>query len=136
MNPTRIERHLRALSLAKECVLLGARPSTVAVLTGLSKQEVARLFCDSEAPRKPGRRPNVCEWFHRSNLIMQIEASCLYSIYWRMRCAAVGPVQSLIAAYKEYSSRSTSDDPPPLSDHQRACAADQLIDDVGLAIIG
>ena len=92
---------LRSLSLARECAVLGARPSTIASLTGISHGEVLKLFFDSRVPR--GIHPTSIEWFFsKTTKIVQVECAIFASLLERLREAGHASSQALVGAYKEY----------------------------------
>ena len=64
---TRVDRQLRALTLAKECAALGARVRTISHVSGMNPRDLLRLlFPDRQAvPR--GRPPDSPEWYHGAN---------------------------------------------------------------------
>jgi flagellar transcriptional activator FlhC len=102
--PTRVEHHLRAMRLAKDCRDLGARRSTINHVTGLHPRMVQRmLFPDSqEAPR--GRAPDSQEWYHGANLLCRAESSIFVSIYRRLRDSGFAAGETLVGAYRHYRS--------------------------------
>ena len=97
-----IDRHLRALSIAKECGILGARVRTVMLITGLSRSETVRILVDEGAFPKSGKHPESPEWLHKCNLFSQIEASIFISMYRRFRSHGISPSESLVTAFKHY----------------------------------
>ena len=102
MDTTFLDRHMRSLALARECATLGARRRTIVFVTGLHKNEVARLlFEDGESP-KPGRHPESAEWLYKCNLFTQVEASTFVAIYRRLRALGLCASESLVAAFKCY----------------------------------
>lgn len=100
--PTRADRQLRAVRLAKDCFDLGARGRTIHHVTGLPQRELRRLlFGDpNSAPR--GRAPDSPEWYHGANLLFQAESSLFMSIYRRLRDSGFGAGETLVGAYKHY----------------------------------
>jgi len=100
--PTRVDRQIRALAMARECAALGARVRTISRITGLNPRDLLRLlFPDPQAvPR--GRSPDSPEWYHGANLICRAEASILVSVYRRLRAADLGSGQALLGAYRHY----------------------------------
>ena len=99
---TRVDRQLRALTLAKECAALGARVRTISHLSGINPRDLLRLlFPDRQAvPR--GRPPDSPEWYHGANLLYRAEASIVVSIYRRLRVADFSAAEALIGAYRHY----------------------------------
>lgn len=101
---SRVDRQLRALTLAKACAAYGARVRTITHLTGISPRDVLRLlFPDRQAvPR--GRSPDSPEWYHGANLLCRAEASIVVAIYRRLRRAEFGAGEALLGAYGHYRS--------------------------------
>ena len=102
--PTRAERRLKALALARDCAALGARTRTIHHMTGLSVRETQRLFFPDPASTPRGRAPDSPEWYHKSNLLHQIEASLFVATYRRLRSTGFGAGEALVGAYKHYQS--------------------------------
>lgn len=100
--PTRADRQLRTVRLAKDCFDLGARARTIHHVTGLPLRELRRLlFADAgRAPR--GRAPDSPEWYHGANLLFQAESSLFMSIYKRLRDSGFGAGETLVGAYRQY----------------------------------
>lgn len=100
--PTRADRQLRAVRLAKDCFDLGARGRTIHHVTGLSLRELRRLLY-ADAKRVPrGRAPDSPEWYHGANLLDQAESSLFMSIYRRLRNSGFGAGETLVGAYRHY----------------------------------
>jgi hypothetical protein len=96
------ERHICALVLAKECVVLGARIRTVGYVTGLPHAQLTHLFYSDCTLAQRGRAPDSPEWYHGANLINRTEASIFLSIYRRIRELGFGPTDALVAGYRHY----------------------------------
>ena len=102
--PTRAERRLRSLTLARDCAVLGARTRTIHHVSGLSAREAQRLFFPDPAKTPRGRAPDSPEWYYGSNLLHQVEASLLVAVYRRLRSAGFEPGEALVGAYRHYQS--------------------------------
>lgn len=100
--PTRADRYLRAIRLAKECSELGARVRTVHHVTGLPPRELQRLFFTDPAITPRGRAPDSAEWYHGANLLFRAESSIFVAVYRRLRDSGFGAAESLPAAYRHY----------------------------------
>lgn len=100
--PTRADRHLRAVRLAKDCFDLGARGRTIHHITGLPPRELRRLlFSDPQAAPR-GRAPDSPEWYHAANLLYRAESSVLVAICRRLRARGFAAGEALVAAYRHY----------------------------------
>ena len=89
---------------AVQCSVLGARTSTIAILTGMSQTDILRLLGD-DRPVARGRCPDSVEWYHRANVLERAEASFVV-----VRCVTAmklhfDPVESLLHAYALYRRR-------------------------------
>jgi len=96
------ERHIRSLTLAKECAALGARLRTIGFVTGLTNRELTNLFFADGRSMPRGRPPESPEWYHNANLLNRVEASILVSIYRRIRELGFGPGEALVFGYRHY----------------------------------
>jgi hypothetical protein len=105
MKTTNADRHIKSLSLAKECVELGARIKTIMHITGVPHHELVRLFAIGELDVHHGRPPESSEWYHRANLIDKVEASVFAAAFLRLSALGFGPADALIGAYKLYRER-------------------------------
>lgn len=94
--------HVRAVNLAIECAKLGARLTTIHWITGLQRRMLAQLFIVVGPNAARGRLPSMPDWFHTSNLIDQVDASCCMAIYTRFRELGFPPSVALVAGYKHY----------------------------------
>ena len=72
--PTRGDRHLRAIQLAKQLAELGARLKTIHVVTGIPPRQMQRLFFPDAQTIPRGRAPDSVEWYHSANLILRSDA--------------------------------------------------------------
>ncbi len=96
------ERHIRSLTLAKDCAELGARLRTISFITGLTNRELTNLFFADGQSMPRGRPPESPEWYHSANLLNRVEASILVSIYRRIRDLGFGPGEALVSGYRHY----------------------------------
>ena len=62
--PTRGDRHLRAVQLAKQLAALGARLKTIHLVTGIPPRQVQSLFFPDARTIPRGRAPDSAEWYH------------------------------------------------------------------------
>lgn len=100
--PTRADRHLRTVRLAKDCAELGARIRTIHCITGLPPREIQRLFFNDPQAIPRGRPPDSPEWYHSANLLYRTDASIFAAIYRRLRHAGFGAGETLVGAYRHY----------------------------------
>ena len=100
--PTRVERHLRAVRLAKDCAELGARIRTIHTITGLPPREIQRLLFNDPQAIPRGRPPDSPEWYHSANLLYRTDASIFATTYCRLRRAGIGAADALVGAYRHY----------------------------------
>jgi len=100
--PTRADRHLRSVKLAKECADLGARVRTIHKLTGLPPRDIQRIFFTNPMAIPRGRPPASPEWYHGANLLFRTDASIFATTYQRLRCGGFRPEESLLGAYRQY----------------------------------
>jgi len=103
-------RHVQALDIARRALLVGARTSTVAFLTGLDRWALRRYFIfDAGDGPKPGKRPDSPERFVKNaTLFTMIDASVVYAIYQDHRDRFHHPAEALLAAYDLYLRRRVS----------------------------
>ncbi|MDF3838470.1 FlhC family transcriptional regulator [Cupriavidus basilensis] len=101
---SRIEWRIRNLALARNCAELGARVRTIHLITGLAIPELIRLLFNDRRPPPRGRAPDTRDWYHRANLLYQIEACLLISTLRHLRGAGFSPGDSLVDAYRHYRS--------------------------------
>lgn len=100
--PTRADRHLRTVRLAKDCAELGARVRTIHCITGLPSREIQRMFFNDPQSIPRGRPPDSPEWYHSANLMFRTDASIVVAIYRRLRHAGFSPGEVLVGAYRHY----------------------------------
>jgi flagellar transcriptional activator FlhC len=100
--PTRADHHLRAVRLAQECAMLGARTRTIHHVTGLPPREIQRLFFNDPQAIPRGRPPDSPDWYHSANLLNRAEASIFAATYCRLRRTGFGAGNSLVSAYRHY----------------------------------
>jgi len=102
MGRSAVERELSALSVARSCASLGARPRTIMYVTGLPREDVIRLLFDEPGSRGQGRLPASPDWLCKRNLFASVEASVFACIFRRMRELRIGPPEALVGAYVRY----------------------------------
>ncbi|WP_415841996.1 FlhC family transcriptional regulator [Paracidovorax anthurii] len=102
--PVRINQRMRALALARDCALLGARIRTINHLTGLRPRELLHLLFSARKPPPRGRAPDTREWYHSANLLHRTEASVVVANFARLRQLGFPAAEALIAAYRYYQS--------------------------------
>lgn len=102
--PTRADRHLRTIRLAKDCAELGARTRTIHCITGLPAREIQRLFFSDPQVIPRGRPPDSPEWYHSANLLYRTDASIFTALYSRVRRIGFGAGEALVGAYRQYRS--------------------------------
>lgn len=102
--PTRADRHLRAVRLAKDCRDLGARGRTIHHVTGLQPRELRRLLFPDPQATPRGRAPDSPDWYHSANLLYRAESSIFISIYRRLRDSGFAAGETLVGAYRHYQS--------------------------------
>ncbi|MFY9326938.1 MAG: FlhC family transcriptional regulator [Georgfuchsia sp.] len=100
--PTRGDRHLRALQLAKQLATLGARLKTIHLITGMPPCQVQRLFFPDARTIPRGRAPNSAEWYHGANLILRTDACLIGAKYLQLRGQKLNAGESLVFAYRAY----------------------------------
>ena len=96
------ERHLRSITLARDCADLGVRIRTIHCLTGLPPREIQRLFFDDPQPIPRGRPPDSPEWYHSANLLNRTDASIFACTYHRLRRSDIAAAEALVGAYRHY----------------------------------
>jgi flagellar transcriptional activator FlhC len=120
-----VDRRAKTLLRAKELVLLGARLSTVELVTGLGKYESLRMFFDrAENPPKAGRHCESTEWPFKVTLVYRCDAAIVVAGYRNCRDLRLDCAESLIQAYKNYAARfddgEAASKPKPRIDFERA----------------
>lgn len=104
MQPWGFERHLEALTLAGDCVELGARLITVRTLTGLKPCLIKQLL-PSSTLRVSGRPP-MSVWNIVSRSIMTaIEASEICRVFEELLRLGVSDGRALVTTYRVYATR-------------------------------
>ena len=104
MPGTRVNQRVRALALARDCAMLGARVRTIHHLTGVRPQELLHLLFVGGAQPPRGRAPDTREWFHHANLLYRTEASIVVANFQRLHHMGFDAPEALIAAYRYYQS--------------------------------
>lgn len=111
-------RHIDALQLARECIELGARMSTVELISGIGQGQLKRLFFAHGEMPPCGRRPNAPDWlFERAKVEGAAEASLVAVIFEELHHAGTTYTCALVAAYRLYRARCVS---TPLVSFDRA----------------
>lgn len=100
--PTRADRHLRAVQLAKDCAVLGARARTIHCITGLPPREIQRLFFNDPQATPRGRPPASQDWYHSANLLFRADSSIFVATYRRLRTTDFSAGDALVGAYRHY----------------------------------
>ena len=108
--PTRGDRHLRAMQLAKQLVALGARLKTIHLITGIPPRQVQSLFFPDAHTIPRGRAPDSPEWYHGANLILRTDAcligACLlYTSFGGWPGHAVGTAAAVPAGVQQWLDR-------------------------------
>ena len=128
--PTRGDRHLRAIQLAKQLAELGARLKTIHSITGLPPREVQRLFFADPRTIPRGRAPDSTEWYHNANLILRTDACLIGAKYRQLRGQGLSPGEALVFAYRAYQAATL---PPYRISLDRAFNLVSYIDGIWLA---
>lgn len=103
MIPQSKARRWHTMALAKEAIELGARVSIVAAFTGLARQEVQRLFCDTDTPGlSTGRQPWSAHWYFTASVVVEIQAAFFYACFRSIRDLGYPAADALVSAYKNY----------------------------------
>lgn len=97
-----VERHIRALALAKSCAELGARTRNIACITGLEHHELVRLLFIDQHTAHRGRPPSSPDWYHQASLAEQVQAAIVVAGYVRMRELGFDPADAMISGYRRY----------------------------------
>ena len=100
--PTRADRHMRAVKLAKDCAALGARVRTIHCVTGLPPREIQRLFFANPQAIPRGRPPASQDWYHSANLLFRADSSIFVATYRRLRITGFSAGDALVGAYRHY----------------------------------
>ena len=128
--PTRGDRHLRAVQLAKQLAALGARLKTIHLVTGIPPRQVQRLFFPDARTIPRGRAPDSAEWYHGANLIMRIDACIIGAKYHQLRNLGLSAGEALVFAYRAYQAATL---PPYRISLDRAFNLVSYIDGIWLA---
>lgn len=128
--PTRGDRHLRAIQLAKQLAEQGARLKTIHSITGLPPREVQRLFFADPRTIPRGRAPNSTEWYHNANLILRTDACLIGAKYRQLRGQGLTAGEALVFAYRSYQAATL---PPYRISLDRAFNLVSYIDGIWLA---
>lgn len=105
MNTRLLDRRMNALTIARECALLGARPSTVSLVTGLKRSDFFDLLYRDSGPKKPGvgLTPNSRDWIlEKASLLAQLDAAMLLAKFDRLRTLGISYQEALVGSYKQY----------------------------------
>jgi hypothetical protein len=103
-DTSKVERHIRALGLAKECAALGARIRTMSHVSGLTHGQLTHLFFAARDSAPRGRPPDSPDWYYNANLVYRAEASIVVSLYRRILELGFSPAEALVSGYKHYQS--------------------------------
>lgn len=98
-----VERHMRALVLARDCVQLDARTRTIKLLTGLTATQITGLFHGHPGPSQRGRPHNSREWYYTTKLLNRIQSCMVVSAYRRLRKVGIDPARALVHGYAHYA---------------------------------
>lgn len=128
--PTRGDRHLRAVRLAKQLAALGARLKTIHLVTGIPPRQVQRLFFPDAHTIPRGRAPDSAEWYHGANLIMRIDACIIGAKYHQLRDLGLSAGEALVFADRAYQAATL---PPYRISLDRAFNLVSYIDGIWLA---
>jgi hypothetical protein len=100
--PTRGDRQLRAIHLAKQLAALGARLKTIHLITGIPPRQVQCLFFPDPRTIPRGRAPDSAEWYHGANLILRTDACLIGAKYRQLRDQGLAADEALVLAYRAY----------------------------------
>ena len=100
--PTRGDRHLRAIHLAQQLAVLGARLKTIHLITGIPPRQVQALFFPDPGSIPRGRAPDSPEWYHGANLILRADACLIGAKYHQLRVQGLTAGDALVLAYRAY----------------------------------
>lgn len=128
--PTRGDRHLRAVQLAKQLVALGARLKTIQLITGMPPTQAQQLFFADHRTIPRGRAPDSAEWYHGANLILRIDACLIGAKYRQLRRQGLNPGEALLFSYRAYRAVTQ---PPHRISLDRAFNLASYIDGIWLA---
>jgi len=128
--PTRGDRHLRAMQLAKQLAALGARLKTIHLITGIPPRQVQSLFFPDPRSIPRGRAPDSAEWYHGANLILRTDACLIGAKYRQLRTQGLAAGEALVLAYRAYQAATL---PPYRISLDRAFNLISYIDGIWLA---
>ena len=128
--PTRGDRHLRAMQLAKQLAALGARLKTIHLITGIPPRQVQSLFFPDARSIPRGRAPDSAEWYHGANLIVRTDACLIGAKYRQLRVQGLTAGDALVLAYRAYQATTQ---PPHRVSLDRAFNLVSYIDGIWLA---
>lgn len=128
--PTRGDRHLRAIQLAKQLAALGARLKTIHLITGIPPRQVQALFFPDPRAIPRGRAPDSAEWYHGANLILRTDACLIGAKYRQLRVQGLAAGEALVLAYRAYQAATL---PPYRISLDRAFNLVSYIDGIWLA---
>jgi flagellar transcriptional activator FlhC len=128
--PTRGDRHLRAMQLAKQLAALGARLKTIHLITGIPPRQVQSLFFPDAHTIPRGRAPDSAEWYHGANLILRTDACLIGARYRQLRNQGLAAGEALVFAYRAYQAATL---PPYRISLDRAFNLVSYIDGIWLA---
>jgi len=100
--PTRGDRRLCAMQLAKQLAALGARLKTIHLITGIPPRQVQSLFFPDARSIPRGRAPDSAEWYHGANLILRADACLIGVKYHQLRIQGLTAGAALVLAYRAY----------------------------------
>lgn len=108
MSMTNVQRQIRTLKVAEQCVALGARMRVTMMITGLNRRDLLKLFADQKEFAIGGRPPTSAEWIFSANLISHVESSMFAGLFTTMLDVSNTPGEALVAAYRVFKdSRAT-----------------------------
>ena len=103
MDTRYADLRLQMFAVARDCALLGGRPSTIAAVSGIPHVEVLQLFFDTRSEPRRGHLPRSVQWFFKANKLVQIECAIFGVRFERLREAGHSSSQALVGAYRQYS---------------------------------
>jgi len=107
--PQHIHPHFRQLDIAREALDLGARRSVVQQITGISEQELRRVFGNCPAlTTNHGGRPSSIDKLLRVREL-HIQASDFYNGFHHVFHRGVPPDEALLVSYRRYKGRHGDD---------------------------
>jgi flagellar transcriptional activator FlhC len=128
--PTRGDRQLRAIQLAKQLAALGARLKTIHLITGIPPRQAQQFFFPDAGTIPRGRTPDSAEWYHGANLILRADACLIGAKYRQLRDQGLAAGEALVFAYRAYQAATL---PPYRVSLDRAFNLVSYIDGIWLA---